>query len=140
MSTNNNGTVTSDYLNVLPPKFVLDYEKLAREIIKQQNIRQSTGNRSNVTDTVTTAHSASLSTSTSQDVSQATNLMETQLNSPATCPPVQTTETNLNTNIHQLVDKIVIQDNNGSPAHVNQVDPKRIYRKISLWGHMWDIK
>ena len=42
----------------------------------------------------------------------------TQFNNPAAFPEVQTTDTNPNTNIHQLVDKILIQDNNvnESPA------------------------
>ena len=68
-----NNNVTSDYINVLPSEFVLDYERLAREIIKQQNIRKS-----NVTDTVKTAHSTSIS---SPDVSQSANLMEIQTQS-----------------------------------------------------------
>jgi hypothetical protein len=43
---------------------------------------------------------------------------QTQFNNPAAFPEVQTTDTNLNTKIHQLVDKILIQDNNvnESPA------------------------
>jgi hypothetical protein len=54
-------------------------------------------------DTVTTTYSASLSTSTSHDFSQSIDLMETQtqLNSSAAYSEVQTTDTNLNTNIHQ---------------------------------------
>jgi hypothetical protein len=107
----NNGNGTSNSVNVLPPEFVLEYERL----IKQQS--NVAANNSNITDTVTTAHSASTS---SQNVSQSTNLMETQtqFNNPAAFPEVQTTDTNLNTNIHQLVDKILIQDKNvnESPA------------------------
>ena len=59
---------------------------------------------SNVTDTVTTADSASTS---SPDVRQSTNLIETQtqFNIPAAFLEVQTKDTNLNTNIHQLVGK-----------------------------------
>ena len=34
---NNNGNGTSNCVNVLPPECVLDYERLAREIIKQQS-------------------------------------------------------------------------------------------------------
>ena len=102
---------------MLPPEFVLDYERLAREIIKQQSNVHVAANNSNVTETVTTAHSDN---TPGQDVSHSTNLMETQtqFNNPAAFPEVQTTETNLNTNIHQLVDKILIQDNNvnESPA------------------------
>jgi len=94
---------------------VLDYERIARGIIKQQS--NVAANNSNVTDTVTPAHSVSTS---SQDVSQSTNLMktQTQFNNPAAFPEVQTTDTYLNTNIHQLVDNILIQDNNvnESPA------------------------
>jgi hypothetical protein len=95
---NNNGNVTSNSVNVLPPDFMLDYERLAREIIKQQS--NVAANNSNVTDTVTTTHSDNAS---GQDVRQSTNLMETQtqFNNPAAFPEVQTTDINLNTNIHQ---------------------------------------
>ena len=76
------------------------------------------GNMSNVKDTVTTTHSASLSTSTSHEISQSRNLMETQtqLNSPAAYSKVRTTDTNLNRHIHQLVDNILLQDHNKSPV------------------------
>ena len=110
-------------------------EKLLK---KKEKKGQSTGNRSNVADTVTTAYSASLSTSTSHDFSQSTNLMETQtqLNSPAAYSEVQTTDTNLNTNIHQLVDMTTISHQ----LHIHQVDPYLIYQKVSLRGHTWDIE
>ena len=83
---NNNRNGTSNSINVLPLEFVPEYERIPREIIKQQS--NLVANNSNVTDTVKTAHSASIS---SQDVGQSTNLLETQtqFNNPAACPEVQ---------------------------------------------------